>query len=88
MYCVPLEQPDGNTQSYTFPSDMNGRRPFLYYHGCQIENKGTLICGVIHPNGIGVADKIYGEAGIEIDKLTIKTTLLYSWSYGYVIYFR
>ena len=87
IHCKVLSQTNGSVQSFTFSGTMGGRKPFLYYHGCQVSKRGTLICGVIQDEGIMVADKIYGDADIEIDKLTIKTTLLNSWSYGYVIYF-
>lgn len=87
IHCVVLSQVNGKIQSFTFPKNLNGRRPFLYYHGCQIPNGGTLICGVVNEGGITTYDKIYGMAGIEIDEFTIKTTLISSWAYGYVIYF-
>lgn len=40
---IPLKQLGGNNQTYTFPSGMDGRRPFLYYHGCQMPNKERII---------------------------------------------
>ena len=82
-----IDQPDGNTQTFTFPYDESiYRKPFIYMHGSQTNGNTTLAIGILQSGLILYVNVIYGTASISFKNSTISSNSQDSWATGFVIY--
>ena len=87
IHCSHIDQPDGSTQTFTFPYDESiYRRPFIYIHGSQTGGNSTLAIGILQSGLILYVNVIYGTASISFKNLTISSKSENSWATGFVIY--
>ena len=87
LHYYEINQSNGNTQTFTFPRNKDGRFPFLYTHGSQIQSDLTIVLGIFdNTSTTGFIVKIYGDAAVNIKNATITSKADNSWSAGFIIY--